>query len=148
MVVLLTTLASAAVQISSDTVKLNVDYSTFDNEDDSTIRATTETFTVANTDATAAQVTVTATFTKNNYNIVSTKTATIEPGASASFTLDVDVPHNVDSGEQDIGTVTVSVGGSVRDTAILRQVTESMLIMDELMVNGIVFYCAQNLICR
>ena len=77
MVLLLTTLASAAVQISSDTVKLNVDYSIFDNEDDSTIRATTEAFTVANSDAAAVQVTVTTTFTKNNYNIVSSKTGTI-----------------------------------------------------------------------
>jgi len=135
MVLLLTTLASAAVQISSDSVKLNVDYSTFDNEDDSTIRAATETFTISNTDATAAQVTITATFTKNNYNLVSTKTATIEPGASASFSLDVDVPHNLDSGEQDIGTITVSVGGSARDTAVLRQVTESMLVIDELTVD-------------
>ena len=135
MVLLLTTLASAAVQISSDSIKLNVDYSTFDNEDDSTIRAATETFTISNTDATAAQVTVTATFTKSNYNLVSSKTGTIEPGASASFSLDVDVPHNLDSGEQDIGTITVSVGGSARDTAVLRQVTESMLVLDELTVD-------------
>lgn len=136
MVVLLATSASAAVQITESEIVLNVDYSSFNDDEQTKLTVATVPFTLTNTGSSEVTARVEAVGLPAGYTFT-TKDVTI-PATSGSNTktetLTLQVPHDKDGGEETVGTIKVSLNGVQEDTAVLKQVTKDMLIIKELEV--------------
>lgn len=120
---------SAAVQLSKSEVLLSVNYEDFTSEDQQSIRATTESFVLTNTDATEVTVRITATGLPQGY-LSEPRTVTIPAnGNSESLSLIVDVPHREDSGKSTIGTlsITSTTDNTLLASASVKQDSKTML---------------------
>src|SRR3989344_5468978 len=138
MVVLLAASASAAVQITESEIVLNVDYGSFNDDDQTKLTVATVPFTLTNTGSSEVTVRVEAVGLPAGYTFTPHPDVTI-PATSGSNTktetLTLQVPHDKDGGEETIGTIKVSLlNGVQEDTAVLKQVTKDMLIIKELEV--------------
>lgn len=130
--------ASAAIEVSEDSVNLEVDYGNFNDEDQEELTATTETITLTNTDA-ANEITVTVDVTglPTDYSLVAPQEVTIAAGGTADVSLQIDVPHEENSGEKTIGTVTISESSTQLTSLDLVQNTTSMVELIEVSVDYI-----------
>ena len=131
LVLLMSTMASAAIQVTENEVLLKVDYKDFD-EDDDTIAVATGQFTITNNGASSVTARITVGGLPADYTYTS-KDVTVPANGSLQETLTINVPHDKDAGEETIGTITVSeVGGSSTDTISIKQKTLLMLVIDEI----------------
>ncbi|MBT4935565.1 hypothetical protein HOL21_02810 [Candidatus Woesearchaeota archaeon] len=132
---ILATAVSADINIVEEVVTFDVDYSDFNDEDQETVTSTTSTLTLQNTGSDAVDVTITLTNLPTDYiytnKIVTVPAAVDGVSGEVSTTLTINVPHEENSGEENVATVALSEG---TDTATLRQITESMLKLDNLKV--------------
>ena len=121
----------SAVDLTTDKVKLNVDYNNFNKEDMKSISVATDAFTITNADSTPVSLTITATGLPAGY-IAESKTITVPSGnastpGSISTSLNINVTQLKDSGEESIGSIVVLQGATPADSAGLVQETKSML---------------------
>jgi len=132
MLFLVSAIASAAVEVVSDNNKIIVDanYHDFNNEDQEVITVTTDSFKLKNTGTENETVTVSINELPSSYDVTS-KDVTIEAGAEVPVTLDMEIPHDADSGEQQIGYLTLD---GVQTTTKVYQNTKSMLLLKEVKV--------------
>ncbi len=124
--------ATAAVNIVEDSVTIDVDYQDFNDEDLDTIVQTTKTFTLENDATEEAIVTISVTGLPEDYGTVEKEVtvpaATADAVGTESVTFELDVPHQADPGEADIGTIVVTnAAGTEEDTASLTQNTLTMI---------------------
>jgi uncharacterized membrane protein len=126
------TFVSADVSIDNDRVRLGVDYSDFNDDDQEHLIETTDTFTLTNTDNSNVTLTVSATGLPDDY-YVTDKTVTINGNSSQQVSLELNVTHDQNAGEKDIGTITVkNQAGTQLTSATLTQNTTSMLELKEI----------------
>ncbi len=128
--------ASAAVQISKSELILPVDYTSFEQEDQESVRTFTESFTLTNSGTESGTFIITLTGLPSGYNPES-KTITINPNESQTLSLFVDVPHQEDSGKSNIGILSISQNNAVVASIPVKQDTMPMLQMDRIEVEFI-----------
>lgn len=125
-------LAVENVEIEESQVYLDVDYHNFNDEDQEKISETTEQFTIRNNNAFNVSVLVAATGLPAEYSTES-KEITIQGNSTQSVSLKVDVPHEEDAGEKEIGSIIIKGANDIQlDSTNLIQNTKSMLALTEL----------------
>src|SRR3989338_8006407 len=121
---------SAAVTVSKSELVVEANYALFNDEDQKTISAPTETFTITNTGAEEAVLSYTITGLPNGYS-AETKSVTLAAGAtSEALQLSVSIPHQQDSEKTSIGTLTVTQASATVASVPVKQDTLSMLEFD------------------
>ena len=142
---LLASFASAELTITDENVVFEADYSELNDDDcdDSTddcedYITETITFKVSNSEAVAIEAEISVDITGTGYSDDGAKDVTIEANAvDQELTYEVRVPHEKDSGESNIGTITVTDKADAANTASkdLVQNTLTMLRFIELEVD-------------
>jgi len=127
-------LASSGVEIVEDSINIEVDYSIFNDDDQDTIAENTNTITIKNDNSEEVKVVLEATGLPADYVSESVEVI-IAANSSTTATLSLDVPHEKDSGDSDIGNLVIKgVNGVELDTSTLVQDTVSMLTLEEFKV--------------
>ena len=127
---LLVASASAAVTVSKTELLVEADYALFSDDNQKTIRAPLESFTLTNTETEAVTLSYTLTGLPNGYS-AETKSVTLAAGATSdTLALNVDIPHSSDSGKTSIGTLTVTQAGTSVASIPVKQETLPMLELD------------------
>ncbi len=126
--------ASAAIDIVESDATITVNYADFADDKQKTLTVSTSGFTVRNTDTTN-QVTVTITASLPTGYSADSRTITIAAGQTSSvINLPITLPHSRDSGNESIGTITVS-GTAGTESIPLKQVTKPMISLEEIEVD-------------
>jgi len=122
------------VVIVEDTINMEVDYNNFDDEDQDTISENTDTITIQNNNNEEVKVVLEATGLPTDYASGSVEII-IPANGTATPSLSINVSHEQDSGETDVGLVIIKgINGIELDSSALVQDTISMLSLEELKV--------------
>ena len=128
-------LASANIDIVEDKVIIDADYSNFNNEDQDKITISGR-FTISNTEANNVTVQTTISGLPSDYSYDNIANVTVPANGTATVDFSVKAPHKEDSGEKNIGIITIT-GSGLQSTAPLVQKTKSMLDLEELKIKYI-----------
>jgi len=113
---------------------MEVDYNNFDDEDQDTISENTDTITIQNNNNEEVKVVLEATGLPTDYASGSVEII-IPANGTATPSLSINVSHEQDSGETDVGLVIIKgINGIELDSSALVQDTISMLSLEELKV--------------
>ncbi len=126
--------ANAAVTISDDKVYLNVDYSGFTAETQQKVAGAGR-FVVQNTENRDVTLQTSVEGLSSDYETTSIPEVTVPANGSTTVEFTVNVPHKEDSGEKNIGTLSIKEGEVIHSQKTLVQKTNPMLILDELKVS-------------
>ena len=121
-ILLVMPILAAASSITESSVLIHADYSKFTKDNDDTISVITDQFTVVNDGA--SPLTVKATGLPSKY---SSDTVTVPGMTTQTVTLSIEVPHRKSPGTEKIGSITITDGTTVLDTADLNQETAIMM---------------------
>lgn len=127
----------SAVNIVDDEVKLNVDYEKFNNEDQDFIVVNGQ-FVISNTNPTDKNVEISFLGLPTDYEPSTTdRIVTVTGSATRTVSFSIEIPHNKDSGEENIGYILIKDPSTnvELDRMNLIQVTENMLLFKELSVD-------------
>ena len=134
MTLLLASFASANVEITTETITLSVDYGLFNDEDQETIREVGE-FTLTNSGAENTTVKLSIVELPTDYSADEIADVSLTPNETKTVQFAVNVPHDKDEGESNIGAIVVKDQNNVELTRkSLIQDTKSMLKIAEVKV--------------
>ena len=129
---LLISLALAAVEFQENVVTLDVDYGDLVDDDEFDINGQ---FTLTNTDVNETTVKVSFSGFPNGYDPVNVNDVTITGNGTATVSFTIEVPHDEDAGERNIGEIIISdTNDNELDRLTLRQETKSMIILNKFKV--------------
>ena len=129
---LLISLALAAVEFQENVVTLDVDYGDLVDDDEFDINGQ---FTLTNTDVNETTVKVSFSGFPNGYDPVNVNDVTITGNGTATVSFTIEVPHDQDAGERNIGEIIISdTNDNELDRLTLRQETKSMIILNKFKV--------------
>jgi hypothetical protein len=127
-------LATTGVEITETEITMDVDYETFNDDDQNTILVSTNIITIKNNNPIDVKVILDASNLPSSYS-TENKEIILLGNESKTTTLNIDVPHDQEPGNSTIGNIVILGEGNLElDHAILIQDTKSMLEMSNLKV--------------